>query len=219
MSLTYFRRHPEAFWEAYKEIFGIARAGEFQPNSGHLFLSSLEKRGKDITIITQNVDALHTKAGSTKVLEMHGSLHKATCPACGTVYDLDKVMSDDVPRCERAFGVGQLCGAVLKPNIVLFEDAVHCLAEAFEAVLACDLFLTMGSSLKVGPANQLPAVARYEGRPTQHSAGTNRDKKREAGERTLCMINNEPTDMDGLFDWIVHEPIGLFCKHSSEFMK
>jgi NAD-dependent deacetylase len=101
MSLSYFNRHKEKFWIAFKNIFRIKLAGDYEPNFGHQFLANLESQGKDITIFTQNVDGLHQMAGSSKVYEVHGSMKVAYCTNCGEDYDLDYIRKHEIPTCRK----------------------------------------------------------------------------------------------------------------------
>src|SRR5699024_4418704 len=111
LSLTYFRKEPNEFWEFYKDLLQIKLQDTYEPNEGHFFLAELEKMGKSVTIVTQNVDSLHQKAGSTNVIEIHGNAQHSSCPTCGTIYDLDYINKEVVPRCEKD-------NAVIKPGMV-----------------------------------------------------------------------------------------------------
>lgn len=182
VSIDYFERDPVAFWAAFKDIFRIKLAADYQPNSGHLFLAWLEAQGRDVTVVTQNIDGLHSRAGSSKVIEVHGTLHRHVCPSCGTVHDLAWVHSHELPECRQ-------CGDVLKPDVVLYGEAVHRFDEAHRAALAADLFIVMGSSLEVGPVNRLPLEAARAGIPT-------------------AIVNLDPTSFDAIFDVQLRARIG-----------
>lgn len=182
LSETYFHQKPKMFWTYFKEIFGFHALGQYEPNGGHLFLRELELEGKEVTIVTQNVDGLHRKAGSSRVLEAHGTIHTAYCPKCGAAYGLEHLLSEEVPRCGKD-------GFILKPDVVLFEGRVKHIEEAVAASEDAELFLVLGSSLKVYPVKELPRYAR-------RSEGA-----------TLAIVNLEPTDMDGLFDIVIHGDI------------
>ena len=86
VSIDYFLQDPPAFWRTFKSIFAIKIAGKYLPNEGHQFLAWLESIGKKVTILTQNIDGLHQRAGSSEVIELHGSLMSASCPSCGTAH-------------------------------------------------------------------------------------------------------------------------------------
>lgn len=158
VSIDYFRRDPAAFWLAFRDIFHLKLVGGYQPNDGHRFLAALEAAGKEVTVLTQNIDGLHGRAGSRRVLEMHGTLLTASCPGCGEVHPLDYVERLALPEC-------RYCHGVLKPDVVLYGEAVPLIEPAFDAALAADLLLVMGSSLEVSPVNLIPAEAARAGIP------------------------------------------------------
>ncbi|WP_261174582.1 NAD-dependent protein deacylase [Chromobacterium amazonense] len=186
VSIDYFRRAPAAFWQAFREIFRIKLVGDYQPNDGHRFLAALEQAGKEVTILTQNIDGLHGRAGNRRVLEMHGTLLSASCPDCATPHPLDYVQQHEVPPCRR-------CGAVLKPDVVLYGEAVPLIDVAFQAALNADLLLVMGSSLEVSPVNLIPLEAARAGIP-------------------CALINYTPTRFDSLFDLCIQAGIGETCR-------
>lgn len=182
LSESYFHQKPKAFWTYFKDIFGFHSLDQYEPNSGHRFLRELELEGKEVTVITQNVDGLHRKSGSKHVLEAHGTVDSAHCPKCGSAYGHEHLLGEEVPRCRKD-------GFILKPDVVLFEGRVKHIEEAFAASEEAELFLVLGSSLKVYPVNELPRYAR---------------RSRSA---TLAIVNREPTDMDSLFDIVIHGDI------------
>lgn len=185
LSMGYFYYDPKDFWQFYKQLFSLKVAETFQPNAGHRFLVDLETRGKQVTIITQNIDGLHQKAGSTHVYEVHGNAKGAYCPACMTPYSLDYIMKFELPVCTNEY-----CKEILRPNIVLFGDAVKELESSIAAVENSELLIVMGSSLQVSPVNQLVPIAHSD------------------AERSLLLINRDPTDFDGMFDVVIHAQIG-----------
>ncbi|CAM3392057.1 NAD-dependent protein deacylase [Marinicrinis lubricantis] len=182
LSESYFHSKPKLFWKYFKEIFGFQQIREVEPNAGHLFLAELEAMGKTVTIITQNVDGLHRKAGSSRVLEVHGSLDQARCPKCHEEYGLKDLLAEEIPRCRKH-------DVILKPDVVLFEGRVKHMEEAVDAICGCELFIVLGTSLTVYPVKELPNYIR-------HDRGI-----------TKAIINKEPTMMDELFDIVVHEEI------------
>ena len=127
-----------------------------EPTFTHSFLARLEKGGKDVCVITQNIDGLHHKAGSRNVLPVHGDYETAHCRRCPYGCDgevLRQLMQNGtVPACPE-------CGGVIKPDVVFFGENVKCLAEADAAARRSDLMLVLGSSLQVYPAAGLPAGA------------------------------------------------------------
>jgi NAD-dependent deacetylase len=125
-----------------------------QPNAGHVALAQLEQRVPKLTLVTQNVDRLHQRAGSTNVVELHGNLIENRCNTCWWIDDAHNHRTD----CVR-------CGGVMRPNVVWFgeflpEDALRA---AQEAARSCDVFLCIGTSAEVYPAAQLPVDARHHG--------------------------------------------------------
>ena len=156
-SLSAFRHHPEKFYGWISPLVKTAKAA--QPNQAHLCLARMEAAGFFQAIITQNIDGLHQKAGSKRVIELHGSAQTATCQACGRRYQEnwlseEKLDKGEYPHCEA-------CGGVLKPDIILFEETLP--VEAwFRAQMLCDqadVMLVVGSSLEVYPG-QFPAGKR-----------------------------------------------------------
>ena len=181
LSESYYYRSPKQFWESFKAIFFMNDIHKYEANIGHKWLAELEKQGKHITVVTQNIDGLHRKAGSTHILEVHGTISSAHCPKCKTSYSLETILQHDVPRCE-------LDDMILKPDVVLFEGQVKHLDEAFHYAQHCDLFITLGSSLQVYPIKQLPLL-------------TKRARVKSV------IINLEETEMDDLFDLVIHDDI------------
>lgn len=150
-----FRRNPEFFYGFHREF--VKSVESIRPTFAHYFFASLEKTGKMLGIITQNIDALHQKAGSKKVYEIHGSSWKSHCTHCGREYDykntLDKMNIETVPHCDT-------CGGVIKPDIVFFGENVKYLYECQEIARKADLMFVVGSSLVVTPAALLPGMSR-----------------------------------------------------------
>jgi NAD-dependent deacetylase len=156
-SIEAFRRDPTRVWEFYGRRLGILDGVE--PNAGHRALAQLEERGYVEAVITQNVDGLHQAAGSRDVIELHGSLAWAVCPACGAHESghavREQLDTAPVPLCVA-------CGAVLKPGIVMFGELLPAAAIERATLLArsAGLVLVVGSSLEVWPAAGLPLEAR-----------------------------------------------------------
>jgi NAD-dependent deacetylase len=149
-------RDPARFYDFYRaRLEMLARA---EPNAVHVALARLEHSGRLGAVITQNVDGLHQRAGSRRVIELHGNLREAACLACGRVAPIaqvrDALGAGSLPRCGA-------CGGLLKPNVVLFEELLPMAAwqAAIEAVRACDVLLIIGSSLLVTPAAHVPSEA------------------------------------------------------------
>jgi len=175
-SLSSFRRDPRPFFDWIRPL--VQKAEQARPNAAHLALVALEDADRLDWVVTQNIDGLHTRAGSRRVLEVHGSLRTATCQRCGGQVDgLAALSRDDppVPRCA--------CGGILKPDIVFFEEMLprDVFDRAKRAAIECDLMLVVGSSLEVMPVGYLPIIAV------------------ETGAR-LVIVNRDPTAMDAEAD-------------------
>lgn len=148
------RRDPARFWEFYGQRFGLL--ADKQPNGAHLALARLEERGLLDAVLTQNIDQLHQKAGTTGPVELHGSIRTSSCLSCGRVEPLDAVTrmlgaaADGVPRCE--------CGEPYKPDVVLFGEMLpeQAVDRAFELAAGADLLICIGTSLEVFPVAALP---------------------------------------------------------------
>lgn len=148
-----FRRDPAPFYEFTRDFLEVADA--LQPTLTHRLLAALESTGTLHALITQNIDPLHQRAGSRRVIAVHGGYWTSHCLSCRAAFGLDevraKVASEVVPHCR--------CGGVIKPDVVFFGEPVHALDEAAAACAASDLLLVLGSSLTVYPAAWLPEHA------------------------------------------------------------
>lgn len=155
-TLEAFRSHPERAWELYRAM-GRMLEGK-APNPAHRALAELEAAGRLAGVITQNVDGLHQAAGSRKVVEIHGDHRRLQCLACARLEPVreEYLAPGPMPRCPS-------CGAPLKPNVVLFGEAVRGM-EYVDALLdRCDLLLVAGTSARVHPASGLPAAVKWKG--------------------------------------------------------
>ncbi len=146
-SLRAFRADPEKAWAFYAKRIDMLTAAE--PNEGHRSIAELERRGLVSAVITQNIDLLHTRAGSQDVVEVHGSIRTASCLECGASHALDGSMLP-VPQCE--------CGGVLKPDVVFFGELLPraSIDRAYELARSAALMLVVGSTLEVFPVADLP---------------------------------------------------------------
>ncbi|MGM0419792.1 MAG: SIR2 family NAD-dependent protein deacylase [Bacillota bacterium] len=159
-SMSGFRRNPEAFWEFAQDLLLLEEAS---PNPGHEALAWLESAGYLNTIITQNIDFLHQKAGSKSVLELHGSLQEAKCLDCGREYKWSEltpiVKEEKIPICDKCESKR------IKPDIVFFGEQLpqKTVDKAWKEVNKCDLMLVIGTSLIVYPAASLPSLAKERG--------------------------------------------------------
>ena len=180
VSHTFYRQRPEEFFEFYKEKM---IAPDAQPNAAHLKLAELEQRGKLKAVITQNIDGLHQKAGSKKVLELHGSVLRNYCEKCHTFYDVNYILkSEGVPHCEK-------CGGRVKPDVVLYEEGLDMgiLNEAVRCISEADMLIIGGTSLVVYPAAGL--IDYYRG-------------------NKLVLINKSATSRDAQADLVIDGKIG-----------
>lgn len=166
------------YWKRKKESYPAMASA--RPNPAHFALTEIE-RIKDFTLITQNIDGLHQKAGSKNILELHGNEMWVACLSCGARTEREAIQKrlasgEEVPLCEK-------CGGFLKPATISFGQALpeEVLSRASSAATNCDLFLAIGSSLSVQPANMLPALAKKSG-------------------AALVIINLGETEMDALTD-------------------
>ncbi len=150
-----FLRNPELVWRWYRQRLLAAR--EKEPNPGHMALADLERLLPHVVLITQNVDNLHQRAGSTDVIELHGSIERYHCLDHAHPVDFDSGWDDTTPRCH--------CGSPIRPDVVWFGEALPAsvLARAFDEAGRCDVFMLIGTSCLVQPAAMLPSVAANAG--------------------------------------------------------
>jgi NAD-dependent deacetylase len=155
-TIAAFEKDPAKVWVMLKEMDRIlVRA---RPNPAHYALAELEKRGKLLGVITQNVDNLHQNAGSQNVIEYHGNAHRFTCLNCKGTWSREALNFDQTP-------LYCYCGGLIRPAVVFFGEAIPetAMYKANALVLSCDLVLIIGSSMEVAPANMLPQVAKNTG--------------------------------------------------------
>jgi NAD-dependent protein deacetylase/lipoamidase len=181
-----FARDPELVWQWYGER--IDRLDDVRPNAGHEALVRIEGLMPSFTIVTQNVDGLHHEAGSRDVIELHGSIRRARCIACGaidTTYARARPREPGVPWCA--------CGAMLRPDVVWFGEALPAVAieRAASVAAAADVFLVAGTSAVVYPAAGLITVAKDAG-------------------AFVVEINPEATEASAACDIAVRAPVGQF---------
>lgn len=155
-TLDVFMQYPEKAWQLYRAL-GKVLLGK-QPNTAHHALSRLESGDFLSGIITQNVDNLHQKAGSSKVYEIHGDHQRLQCLQCGNITPVTPQHYDEalLPKCGN-------CDYPFKPNVVLFGEAVRHLESIFSLLVDCDLLLVIGTSAQVYPAASFPAMVRDSG--------------------------------------------------------
>ncbi|WP_054742804.1 NAD-dependent protein deacylase [Cellulosilyticum ruminicola] len=179
VSHTFFMRYPEDFYAFYKDKLVYPKA---KPNPCHIALAKLEKMGKLTAVVTQNIDGLHQMAGSKKVYELHGSVHRNYCMDCHVFYDAEYILqSPGIPKCEK-------CGGTVKPDVVLYEEGLddEVISGAIRAISEADTLIIGGTSLVVYPAAGL----------IQYFNGKN-----------LILINKSQTSADGKADLVINEDI------------
>ena len=156
-SIQAFRRDPERVWSFYRQRIQVLL--DAQPNAAHHALAELERRGLVRAVVTQNIDTLHSRAGSRDVVEVHGSIRSAVCLQCLWTAPADDVLAQlethSMPLCVH-------CGEVLKPGVTLFGELLPAgaMEHATDLVRAAGLVLVVGSSLEVWPVAGLPLEAR-----------------------------------------------------------
>jgi len=185
-SIYGFRQNPQGFFDWVRPL--AEKTVQAKPNPAHLALVELERMGKLDSIITQNIDMLHSRAGNTNVYELHGHMREATCIHCFTKYEGEQVLADvlatgNVPKCSK-------CGGVIKPDVILFGEQLPYkqVQLSKNAARKCDLMIVIGSSLEVYPASELPVLA-------------------HRNNAKVIIINLEPTPLDKLADVIIRDNV------------
>ena len=179
LSHTFYESNPEEFFRFYRAKL---LAPDAKPNAAHRKLAELERAGKLKGVITQNIDGLHQAAGSRRVLELHGSVHRNYCEKCGKFHDFDFMLhSSGIPRCE--------CGGIVKPDVVLYEEGLDqkTLNDSVRAIAEADLLIIGGTSLNVYPAAGL--INYYRG-------------------NKLVLINKSAVARDLAAGLVITDPIG-----------
>ena len=180
LSHTFFMKRPEAFFRFYRDKMLPLDA---KPNKAHLKLAEWEKEGKLLAVVTQNIDGLHQAAGSKKVYELHGSVHRNYCMKCGKFFPPEYIRDskDEIPVCT--------CGGRIKPDVVLYEEGLDndVVSGAVNAIAQADMLIVAGTSLTVYPAAGL--VRYFRG-------------------KHLVLINRDATPMDSECDLVIHDKVG-----------
>jgi len=203
-----FLKNPKEYWEdvlSGRSLLG--NLDSYQPNPGHYALVELETIGILKSVLTQNIDGLHDKAGNKRVLEYHGSVLKLRCPSCSSrfkrdEYDLKKLMLEDQlpPRCNK-------CSSPIKGDVVHFNepipsDVAH---ESLEEAWKCDLMLICGTSAVVYPFAQLPRIARQRQVEQERKAESGLHFVKSESATTIIEVNAEPTTLtaEGISDYLI----------------
>ena len=179
LSHTFFEKKTEEFYRFYRAKMNCLSA---KPNPAHLKLAELEEKGNLYAIVTQNIDGLHQIAGSKRVYELHGSIHRNNCMKCGKFFGPEAIFEGEgVPKCE--------CGGVIKPDVVLYAEGLDTAVVdgAIAAISSCDTLIIGGTSLNVYPAAGL--IRYFRG-------------------NSLVIINKSPTQYDSNADLLICENIG-----------
>ncbi|MBQ9673410.1 MAG: NAD-dependent protein deacylase [Ruminococcus sp.] len=185
ISHSFFVKNPEEFYRFYKDKMMCLEA---QPNSAHTKLAEIERSGKDVTVVTQNIDGLHQKAGSKKVYELHGSIHRNHCIKCNASYNAEFVKNTNgVPKCVK-------CGGTVKPDVVLYEEGLDdfTVSSALQAISEADTLIVAGTSLAVYPAAGF--IRCFNG-------------------STLVSMNLTATSADKSADLVIHDKVGKVLSH------
>lgn len=179
LSHTFFMKHTTEFYKFYKDKMNSLK---YEPNITHIKLAELEKEGKLKSVITQNIDGLHQKAGSKNVYELHGSVLRNYCMKCHKFYDAEYVFnSSGIPKCS--------CGGIVKPDVVLYEEGLNesTLESSILAIRNSNLLIVAGTSLTVYPASGL--INYFRG-------------------KNLVLINRDVTSFDNEADLVINESLG-----------
>ncbi len=178
LSSSFFYANTEEFYKFYKDKLNALNV---EPNIVHKYFFKLEQLGKLKSIITQNIDGLHTKAGNKKVYELHGTIYKNHCIKCGKFYDANYVFnSKDIPICT--------CGGIIKPDVVLYGESLpeYDYNNAIYDITHSDTLIIAGSSLTVYPASGM--IRLFKG-------------------KNLVIINRDKTDYDGYATLVIHDDL------------
>ena len=184
LSHTFFINKTEEFYKFYREKLNSLK---YNPNITHYKLAELEKEGKVKAIITQNIDGLHQKAGSKKVLELHGSVLRNYCMKCHKFYDANFIFNGNgIPQCD--------CGGIVKPDVVLYEEDLNeqILEESIWAIQNADIMIVAGTSLTVYPASGL--INYFRG-------------------KNLVLINRDATPYDNIANLVINDSLGNVFKN------
>jgi len=195
-SITSFRTNPQIFYSWLRPLAELILYA--QPNPAHLALARLEQLGFIKAVITQNIDGLHQRAGSQRVLEVHGHMRQATCIRCYKQVPANSLVArflatGEAPHCE--------CGGAFKPDAILFGEQlpIRVLNQAIAEARRCDLLLVAGSSLNVVPAADLPFLAADNG-------------------AKAMIVNLEPTDFDPRADLVIHGNVAEVLPRIAELL-
>lgn len=188
ISRSFFDSNIKDFYKFYREKLIVKEA---KPNITHYKLAELEKAGKLLAIVTQNIDGLHQAAGSKKVYELHGSTLRNYCMNCGEFYDVDFIVNSE--HTENQIPICKKCNGIVKPDVVLYEEGLDntTIEGAINAISQADTLIIGGTSLIVYPAAGL----------IKYFRGTN-----------LVLINKTETQADSIANLVIHEKLGTILE-------
>ncbi len=190
LSHDFLIHHSKTFYEFFREYFFV----NVKPSTPHLALKTLEDKGYDVTIVTQNIDGLHTMAGSSRIFELHGNSSRFYCSACGKKFDRAYVekFGTDVPYCSG-------CGGFVRPDVVMYGEMLvdFDLVMAADAVEKADMLIVAGTSLQVWPAAGM--VDRYRG-------------------NKLIVMNKQPISADGNARMVFREDIAVVFEETLKYL-
>lgn len=184
LSHSFFVKRTKEFYKFYRKkmLYGNAK-----PSLAHKYFASLEKQGKNVIVITQNIDGLHQEAGSSMVYELHGNVHRNYCQECNRLFGMKYIQdSVEIPHCDK-------CGGIIKPDVVLYDEPLNedIIMRTISAIMICDVLIVVGTSLTVYPA---AGFLRY------------------FRGKYLIVINKSETSFDNMCDLVINEDIESVIK-------
>jgi NAD-dependent deacetylase len=196
-NINYFLQNPTYYWNFFKDVrYPILK--KVKPNKAHVALAEMEAKGNLKTVITQNIDGLHQHAGSSTVIELHGTTRTIVCMDCSKKYTQDEAFSKleetIPPLCSE-------CQGILRPDVIFFGEMLRpeILKQAYTEVETCDFLLAVGSSLVVFPAADIPVRAKRKG-------------------ANLAIINKGSTPLDSMADYVIDDAAGAVLSQISRHL-
>lgn len=184
LSHSYFTSHTKEFFDFYRRKMLYENA---KPSLAHKYFAELEKKGKKVVVVTQNIDGLHQAASSSLVYELHGNVHRNYCEKCNRLFGIKYILdSKEIPVCDK-------CGGVIKPDVVLYEEPLNedIITRTISAIMTCDVLVFVGTSLIVYPA---AGFLRY------------------FRGKYLIVINKTETPYDNMCDLVINEDVESVIK-------
>lgn len=196
--IGYFRQNPSYYWNFFKDV-RYPMLKTVKPNKAHLALAEIEAIGNLKTVITQNIDGLHQEAGSSSVIELHGTTRIIHCMECSKEYPMDeafaKLEKQIPPLCSK-------CSGILRPAVVFFGETLdpRTINQAYREAEKSDWLLAVGSSLVVYPAADIPLRAKQTG-------------------AKLAIINKDSTPLDTMADYVINDAAGSVLPQIVQILK